>query len=221
MKTKSILILATLHINLLLLACNPSPPPGNQTLPSASPSSSPSQSVEASATPDPIPTQTPASNLPATTPAPSSNPAAGTSTSVNLPDGSKLLIILGNRFLDSVGQTLQLQVSLTDANGQPLPLDSLKLSYSSSRPQDIAITPQGLITALVDQGFSEISVRIDGTEIQSSQLISVNSLESYSGGGGAGPKKSEPPTQTQQVTAEVEFEGLDPFAQPEEEPIAP
>ncbi|MGV3523898.1 MAG: hypothetical protein ACO1RX_06705 [Candidatus Sericytochromatia bacterium] len=177
------------------------------TTPSASvqPSSAPTPTPEPSspAEASPVPGQPSASPVPLPTPS-----GAGSSATINLPDGSRLVLTLPNRFLTDSGQSITVSAQLLDANGQPLPLNSLQLLYSSSRPQDFSISDQGVITSLVNDGYSTITVRINGTDLSASQLISVSALSSGGGGGGGGSTPRPTPTPQENVNAEIGFEGL-------------
>ena len=155
----------------------------------------------ASASPSAVATAQPA-------PLPTSNPAAAAQASVTLPDGSRLDISLPNRFFEDQGQTLQVSVKLFDASGQELPLAGRKLVFSSSRPQDFSISDQGLITALTDIGFSEIQVRLEGTNLFASQLLSVSSASTFTSGGGPRPTPKPTPTPLEALNVTAGFEGL-------------
>jgi hypothetical protein len=180
----------------------------------------PVPSAVVSSTPQPVTTpDTPAvgpvasaSPSAAATPAPlpTSNPAAAAQASVTLPDGSRLDISLPNRFFEDQGQTLQVSVKLFDAEGRELPLTGRKLVFSSSRPQDFSISEQGLITALTDIGFSEIQVRLEGTNLFASQLLSVSSASTFTSGGGPRPTPTPKPTPTplEALNVTAGFEGL-------------
>lgn len=202
--------LLTAQLILLLTACGPSPNQTPSATPSATPTPSPSASVPLSSPPLIPHTSPPPSGSGVTpTPAPTDNPAAGTSTTVNLPNGTKLVLTLANRFLDAKGQTVQVQAQLLDANGKELPLGDLKLAYSSSRPVDFSVDDQGLITALTDSGFSTITVEVVGMGLQASQVISVNTIDTYlSSGGGGGGGSSSSATPSENVNLSGQFEGL-------------
>ncbi len=197
-------------LSLSLTACGPSPtsntPPVNPET-SSTPTPGPSASAAL-----PVPS---APGTPNSTPTPmaSTAPAAGGSTStVTLPNGSRLVIGLPNRFLSSKGQTVQLSARLLDASGKELPLSSIKLLFSSSRPEDFSVSDTGLVTALKDSGFSTLTVQVEGTNVSATQLISVDTFVGGSSGGGGGSSPSASPTPSPtpstQVNASVNFEGL-------------
>lgn len=90
-----------------------------------------------------------------------------------------------DRFLDAAGERQRLQVVLLDVQGQPLAVD-LPLEWSSSRPQDIRVSSDGQIEALVDFGYSQIEVRLPGTDFVTGVLINVNNSGLSAGGSGSG-----------------------------------
>ena len=194
----------------LLIGCQPGPPtapPGtappvgtsaSPQIPTGVPSGAPSEAPSGAPSAAPTPT-------PALTP----NPAGGATATVQLPDGTRLELFLPNRFLTDLGQSVAMVARLFDASGREIPLGELKLRFSSSRPQDFSVSEQGVITALTDEGFSTITVQIDGTQLSASQLISVAAGFSGGGAGGGRPGPTATATPFEDVNADVGFEGLE------------
>ncbi|MGV3526473.1 MAG: hypothetical protein ACO1RX_19805 [Candidatus Sericytochromatia bacterium] len=209
-RSRSLFVLSLL--SLTVTACQ-APPLAPVAGASATPSPNPSASVSPSALPSaasPSPTPLASAGV-SPSPAVSPGPGGGTTT-LTLPDGTRLVLTLSSRFLTAQGQSAQVSARLEDAAGQPLPFDPLRLIYTSSRPQDISVTPQGLITALTNDGFSLVTVRLEGTDISASQQISVNSLtsggSSGGGGGGGGGSPTPTPTPLENLNVSLGFEGL-------------
>ena len=201
-------------VALTFSACQPTvTSPGSTMPPAPTPSASPSTPA-----PSPVPgassapvTPTPVVSSPSGVPGPTANPNSGSTTTVTLPDGTRLVIALPNRFLSSKGQSVQLSVRLLDPSGKELPLGSVQLLFSSSRPADFSISDTGVVTALKDSGFSNLTVQVVGTEIVATQLISVDAFVGSGGGGGGGGSVSSPSASAApptQVNANVNFEGL-------------
>ncbi|MGV3526475.1 MAG: hypothetical protein ACO1RX_19815 [Candidatus Sericytochromatia bacterium] len=206
---KSLFLMSLL--SLTVTACQSTPATQTPT-PSVSASPSTQPSPGASASPDgvtPTPGTTPVPTTP--TPTPTPQPGAGSEGTVTLPNGSRLIVSLDNRFLSAVGQTSQLRTSLVDAAGQPLPMTGVTLNFVSSRPQDISVSATGLITALKENGFSQITANVVGTSLSTTLQVSVASGEGGGGGGGGGggsatPQPSASPTED--VDVDLGFEGL-------------
>jgi hypothetical protein len=207
---KSSLALLSL-LSLTLSACQPTSTTPGSTLPQITPSASPTNPAP-SASPAPGASAAPATPTPvfSMTPGASSNPSGGSTATVNLPNGTRLVIALPNRFLSSKGQSVQLNAQLFDANGQALPLGDIKLLFSSSRPLDFSVSDTGVVVALKDSGYSTLTVRVEGTDLTATQLISVDAFVGGSSGGGGGGSSSPgaSPTPLTQVNANVNFEGL-------------
>jgi len=91
------------------------------------------------------------------------------------------------RFLSAQGAQVSWQVEPLDAAGRLL-TDSVPLQWRSSRPQDFSVDAQGVLTALVETGYAEITVSIPGTSLLARSLIHVNpsagSRRSHHTGGG-------------------------------------
>ena len=199
-------------VALTFSACQPTVTSPGSTMPATTPSASPSvpgASPAPGASSAPV-TPGPVVSSPPGVPGPTANPNSGSTTTVNLPDGTRLVIALPNRFLSSKGQSVQLSARLLDPSGKELPLGNVRLLFSSSRPADFSISDTGVVTALKDSGFSNLTVQVAGTEIVATQLISVDAFVGSGGGGGGGSVSSPsaspaPPTQ---VNANVNFEGL-------------
>ncbi|HEY9844231.1 MAG: hypothetical protein ACAI44_20210 [Candidatus Sericytochromatia bacterium] len=140
------------------------------------------------------------------------NPISPPATAVPPVSGSTSRIarieILGERFLNAKGESARLSFQLYDAAGQVIDPASLPLQLVSTRPEQIAISPDGTVTALVEEGFSWIEVSLPGTDLLARQLISVSnglggeccSLGS-AGGGSVDPEDPE-----ESVSADVSFE---------------
>jgi hypothetical protein len=60
----------------------------------------------------------------------------------------------------------------------------IPLEWSSSRPQDFLVDAEGNVQALVDYGYSEIIVKIVGTNYEARTVVNVN-LGGSGGGGGS------------------------------------
>jgi hypothetical protein len=104
------------------------------------------------------------------------------------------------RFLQAKGESSTFEVVLLDRAGQEIQA-SVPLNWQSSRPEDFSVNAQGLITALVDTGYSEITVRIPGTAFEARSVINVNSPGSGTGGGGGSGGGSAPvPVQPLRIT---------------------
>ena len=84
-------------------------------------------------------------------------------------------IELSSRFLDKVGDTAQINIIARNTEGGVISPDTLSLQFSSSRPQDVSVSEQGLITALSDFGYAEITVTETKTGQTAKILISVAS----------------------------------------------
>jgi hypothetical protein len=203
-------------LSLTLSACpaqttQPSPPSA-----SSQPSATPNPSMPASPGPNgSVPVPTPSSgtnnNGTPTTPTPTPNPGASSSTTVNLPDGTRLVVSVPNRFLDKKSQSVQLNVRLLDQSGREIPIDLARLSFVSSRPEDFSVNAQGLITALKEEGFTTITVQVNGTEIKATQTLSVSSVVfggSGGGGGGGGSGSSSNTPASTRLNVNTSFEGL-------------
>lgn len=74
-----------------------------------------------------------------------------------------------------------------DAAGNPVAIQPEQVRWSSSRPQDVAVNAQGLITAREAFGYSQIQVELPDRQLSARLLISVN--------GTAGGSFSRPPVQ--------------------------
>ena len=163
-----------------MASCAPTPSTGSIAH-SGTPSPSSPSSPAATPTPRPsIPSPKPAdSSQPSTQPGsqPSAAPSGQTPPVTSLKISGSL-----NRFFSGRGQTLQLTFEARDAAGNLL--DGAPVEWTSSRPQDFSITPGGLVTALVDDGYSEIQARV-GSTASAPLLLSVSGAAG-SGGNGAG-----------------------------------
>ncbi len=156
-----------------LTACNPP-----ASLPAAVNQNSPTQSNQNPALqPPPTEGKAPASTAPVgpSSPGGSTQPnGTGTQPAQGNAQSSvaNLRLNAASRFLSAKGESLKLQVELFDAKGQIVP-EQAGLVWSSSRPQDFSVDPSGKVTALTEIGFSEIGVRLSGTELKASLIINV------------------------------------------------
>lgn len=105
---------------------------------------------------------------------------------------ASLALAVPTRYLYAKGESVRLGVVLLDAAGRPLtPAGPLALEWSSSRPGDLSVDTGGTVTALVADGYSEISVRLGGTAFSAATLLSVTDLAS-----GGGHRRDEAPAPT-------------------------
>ncbi len=154
---------------------------------SPAPGSVPIASPTSGATASPLPGSS--SPTPGTLPTPVPNPGPSTtpvSTTVTLADGSKLILSLPTQFLSLSGQTVRIQAKILDPSGKAVSLETLKLLFSSSQPNQFSVDQNGLVTALVSSGSSTITVKVDGTQITATLQVSVSAQSSGGGGGGGG-----------------------------------
>lgn len=173
---------------LSLSAC--APPSTSQPSPGPSPDASaaptPAPGVSARPTPQPSPTASPV----VPTPSASAPPA------VVLPaELAGLRFAASNlRFLNQKGQSTSFGVEALDREGRVLDLDlsTLPLEWRSSRPQDFSVDAQGLVTALVESGYSSIEVRVPGSAFQASSVVNIATGSGSGGGGGGGGSTSTP-----------------------------
>lgn len=150
---------------------------------------------------------------PETPETPDVNPEASASPDGSTPSDSvsatelaqiaRLDLKFSSRYLENQGETQQLQVQLLDANGNPLNLGSVPLEYRSSRPNDFSVSENGLVTALVDYGYSNIQVSLG--DLQVSQLFSVDAGGSSSGSGNTSGSNAGPTEENIQGTVEFQF----------------
>lgn len=163
-----------------IASCVPTTPTGTQT--SATPA--PSASVSA-----PLPSAEPTAEATAS-PTPAETPEPEVSLSPEeLTQVAKLELMFPNRYLNAKGETVQLQVRLLDAAGNPIDIPNAPLQYKSSRPADFSVSANGLVTALVDYGFSGIQVSLAG--LQTQQIFSVSAGGSSTGNTGASSPTQE------------------------------
>lgn len=197
-----------LSLSLGLTACVPPSTP-------AGPSPSASPALAASASPNPSPSSGPSSGLGAVaganpsaapTPTVSLNPSQPVAVAPGKPAQDlsllKSLTVLASKvYLDKKGEVVNLQPVLKDAAGQPLNTVDFPLEWLSSRPADFAVDASGKVTALVEYGYSEITLRVPGTDLAVKQLLSVTELVGTSSGGSG----SVGPTQ-ENVNGTIEFQ---------------
>ncbi len=176
-----------LALSLSLVACAPDNTPPNATTPSGNPSPVVStQSPENTASPRPLPSPGSAKS-PSISPSamPTTNPQADVPPPpANNTDNAKVASIKfadgTNRFLTQQNQERQLNVVLLDANGNRVPQNQVQLDYLSSRSRDISISESGNVKALVGLGYSKITVRVAGTELESSINFDVTDPSFFS-----------------------------------------
>ncbi len=210
-QTASLLLL----LNLLALpGCTPAqnamPPTANPPLASALPTSvaSPTPSESSSVTPPDTP-DAQATPSPNTSPSPNTGITTGgsvntgTASSIDLSQISQLELEAAQRFLSASGQSSKVSVRFKDATGNLLSLSNVSVNYSSSRPQDFRVSEDGTVTALVDEGFSDIIVTLPGSSLSAKQLFSVSSPTGGSSGGSSNTNKQ--PTQ-ENVNGQIEFQ---------------
>ncbi|MGV3526466.1 MAG: hypothetical protein ACO1RX_19770 [Candidatus Sericytochromatia bacterium] len=191
---------------LSLTACGPMP---LQPSPSPSPTASALPVVQPS--PSLMPSQPPSAPSGVPTGAPSLTPSP-----VNAPAGSRLLLSAERRFFNEVGEKTQLSVSLVLPDGTQRVLSASEVSYVSSRPQDMVVSGQGEVTSLVDDGYSEITASVLGSDLRASVRLSVSRFvggssgggSSGGGGGGSTPTPTPTPTPSENLNVSLGFEGL-------------
>lgn len=199
----------TLSLSLILgfslLACTPQAPnTADPTPPASSATASPEPGVSPTAEPQSTPSPTPPTP---TAIAPSLSPDEPIAVSTGTP-GQNLSVIqaLGieasKRFLDGKGETASLKAVLKDASGQALNPADFPLEWFSSRPADFAVDATGKVTALVDDGYTEISLRVTGSDLEARQLISVTAPV---GGTSSRNSNNAGPTQ-ENVNGNIEFQ---------------
>lgn len=177
----------------ILASCQAAPPTGTPQ-PSSQPSVQPGPGQDKPEQPASLPTGSPAPggqpgmpSAPPPSPVPSAAESPVAPVSVDLGD---VQINLDTRFLNGAGDSVQIQVVAKDQAGHLVDPKSLALEFTSSRPQDVSVDAQGLIKALQDFGYSEIGVRVPGSEQTAKFSISVSSSEAVSGSSGGGGSSS-------------------------------
>lgn len=159
---KSYLRLSALALSLgLLLACQSTP---STPTPSAPAAPAPTAAPTAAPTPAPTPAPTVAPT-PAPTPTPTPDP---------LDQIVSLEFTIENRFFNKIGEVRQLTFRALDANDQEVAIQPNQLEWSTSRPQDIPITQTGEATAVGDYGYSEITIKVPGREVQATIRMSIS-----------------------------------------------
>jgi hypothetical protein len=196
--TLSLLLLSACQpvaVNTPLESPAPALPSAQPTLPDISPSPSPAEPGDVSESPPP-------------------DPGSGgvvTTPSVPLPAGLvSIRVEIAERFLNGEGDTTRFRVVGLDAAGQPLS-GALPLSFTLSRPEDFRIDADGLATALKDFGFSEVIIRVIGTDLEARTILSVSLPSTYSGGGGGGGGGSTPsdPPPTHSAVGSVDYSAIE------------
>lgn len=164
--------------------------------------------------PLPVPGSLPA---PQTALPPSARPVPATSAAPAATDlPVRLELNARRRILNAAGQQEQLELQAYNRQGEPVPLSALQLRWSSSRPEDIAISPTGLARTLKDMGFSTIGVEDSRSGLRAEILLTVasntsgSSSSGSSGGGGSGGGSNIPPQPTPAtLNPTLNFEGLE------------
>lgn len=214
----SIKVLAGLSLILSLSACPPSTP--NQNTPTApevttspEPSNTSSSPTEpnASSAPQSSPQGTPAASTepnPGSTALPDENPSQPAFT---VPaNAAEIRVAVNNRFLNNVGETAMLSVQLLDSNGQVINAEGLPFRFASSNSLEFSVDEKGMITALKEFGFAEITVSLEGSTLTAVQPISVAAGGgSFGGGGGSSSGGGGSTSSGQSVTGNVMFENLE------------
>lgn len=215
MKKQSLLLSLCATSLLVLTACpqpntpptGASPEPGNSASPEPSPSAETSASPSSEpGNPEPSSTATPSPTASGTLPATSPSDAP----EVNASEIAAVELSTSNRYLtQGKGDTAQLTVTLKDKSGQVVSVKDVVLEWVSSRPSDFSIDANGLATALVAEGYTEITVTEKSSGLSATLKISVSDTISYSGGGGGGGGggvvRKTPP---ENLTAHVNYNGL-------------
>lgn len=126
---------------------------GSPDLDIGAPSTTPAASAEPPVQPTPEPSQAPENGLPAR--------LAG--------------IRFGevDRFLNAKGQSSQLQIIPVDRQGNTLETKALPLEWESDQPEALSVNAEGLVTALVNDGYATITARVSGTDLEARTLINV------------------------------------------------
>ena len=162
-----------------LVACQPVPIIPTENRSSTPPGARPSPTISSQ---PPAPTTRPPQPQPSV-----AAPNTPVQVTVPLPEGARLELSLPIRFFDTPGQQTQIRVRLLNAQGQEIPLDGRKWLFGNSRPQDFSLSETGLLTALSDSGFTEISVQLAGTDLRATQTVSVNGVTTFVSAGGTPP----------------------------------
>ncbi|MBF2053910.1 MAG: hypothetical protein IGS03_10670 [Candidatus Sericytochromatia bacterium] len=172
------------------------------TPPTTAPTAQPSQQAPMPSSPG-EPEQTPS-------PAASAVPDDGTRPEA-ADRAARLELNARRRIFNATGQEEQLELQAYNSQGELLPLSALQLRWSSSRPEDIAISPAGLARILTDIGFSTIRVEDSRSGLHAEILLSVASSSiggsSSSGSGSGGGGSTRPATAILNPT--LNFEGLE------------
>lgn len=167
---------------LVLGACIPSVPQVSGATPTPIPGNggeaTPAPGASAVPSPGPTPPVVP-SSLPTPTAQPGGSSIPTELAAIRFADDNQ-------RFLERMNQTTQLKLVFLDKLGQTLLLNGLPLEWSSNRPQDFSVDAAGQVKALVDSGFSVITVQVRGTALQAQTVINVNTPFGGGGGGGGG-----------------------------------
>ena len=87
---------------------------------------------------------------------------------------SGIRIELENRYLTKLGETRQLKTVLLDASGQEISADDVVIEWLSTRAQDVSVDSQGVITALVGLGYSGVTAKVAGTDIQNTIVFDIS-----------------------------------------------
>ena len=205
--SKKPLIQGLLSLSLLMMvACQPSGTP-TQTTPSPGTSTEPSVNPSAQPGTQPSGSPTPTGGSPGATPTP--EPVASGTIPITAPSGTPVVdfasiasieIKAGNRFLNGgKGSTTQIEVILRDKDGKIVTIDASLLEWVNSRPTNFSIDAKGLVTALLDEGYTTITVTEPKSGKSASIQISISDPTTGSsggGGGGGGGGSTSTPTPT-------------------------
>ena len=169
-----------------------------------------SPSVQPSVLPaSPLPSSTP-SRLPSLLATPSPEPSNTDSANPMLDKVKSLVISMDTYYVAYNGTPVSLRVLLKDENQKSLFFSPVPFAYSSSRPEDIRISASGELHALKPFGFSEITVSLVGTSLQTKHLFNISTASQSSGGGGGSSTNSPSPipsaTPVEQIQASVNFQ---------------
>ena len=191
MKQRSAVLSLCAASMFILTAC---PPPNDTTVPL--PSSEPLASPSPNTNPSPLPSSTPKPSTNPETPIQTPDPTASGTLPNTTPSGApevdvaqiaSIEISATNRFLNTgKGAKTQITALLKDSDGNTVSLKDAVLEWTSSRPSDFGIDANGLATALVDEGFTVITVTETRSGVSASIQLSVSDSSQSSGGGGGG-----------------------------------
>lgn len=98
---------------------------------------------------------------------------------------------------------MRVSAQLFDNNGKRILISDLPVRFTSSHPNIISVSTDGLLQAVASSGSAEISVQIPGTDLQAKRLLFIQSSSSSSSGG-SGSSSSTPTLEN--LSASVNFQ---------------